>query len=161
MSIPIQFSFSGEAAIGFFSSLGRETRYPNSRGLKKGFEAMGLVYLQAMRRRFQRNSTGGGTWPRLAPSTVARKGHGRILVDSGRLFRSLTRGTRDCVFAVDKQGLTIGTMVPYYRYHHNKRRVFVKPDPQTRAVMKAKIDAALQAAVAKEVRAVRSFSKVA
>lgn len=63
----------------------------------------------------------GASWPPLAPSTVARKGHNTILLDTGRLKGSLTGGhgdaVRDVIDEGGRAGLTFGTRVPYSIYH--------------------------------------------
>jgi phage gpG-like protein len=66
-------------------------------------------------------------WAPLAPSTIARKGarsgiigpHSTILVDTGRLFESLTidDGTSDTVWITGDNFLTFGTSVPYSIFH--------------------------------------------
>lgn len=159
MSLPITFKFDGSAAVGLLLSVKRTMRAPNAPALKRGFEDAGTAYLQFLRRRFQRFSAGGGDWPKLKPETVRRKGgNTKILRDTDRLFHSLYRGSPDCIFVVDAKGLTFGTMVPYYRFHHRRRRVYVQPDPGTRALMKSKLDTAVYAAVREAVASVRSFS---
>lgn len=70
---------------------------------------------------------GGTAWVPLAPSTIARKGarsgiigpHTTILVDTGRLFESLTidDGTSDTVWITGDNFLTFGTSVPYSIFH--------------------------------------------
>ena len=63
----------------------------------------------------------GKKWADLAPSTIARKGHSKILIDSRRLVRSLTQKTDDAIRAPfqsgNMAGLVFGTAVPYAHYH--------------------------------------------
>lgn len=68
----------------------------------------------------------GGAWPPLAASTIRRKGHAAILVDTGALFRSLTaRGLRQSTGDAVREAiqtetgghLSFGTSVPYSVYH--------------------------------------------
>lgn len=64
-------------------------------------------------------------WPELAPSTVARKGHATILVETDRLKSSLTEkiaggvgdAVRDVVVLQDETDILFGTMVEYSGYH--------------------------------------------
>lgn len=58
---------------------------------------------------------GHGDWPPLAASTIERKGHGEILVETGELRSSLT----DPGMAMRKSAKTLeyGTNVDYARYH--------------------------------------------
>lgn len=70
---------------------------------------------------FDAADPGGNSWPPLAPSTVAAKGHSTILIDSGRLLASLTQPGPDAVRQVHGgQGsfeLVFGTAVPYSVFH--------------------------------------------
>jgi hypothetical protein len=67
----------------------------------------------------------GSKWPPLATSTIERKGHNTILVDTGRLVGSLNKGTgggdaiRETVdeFAGAGAGYSYGTAVPYSMFH--------------------------------------------
>lgn len=62
-------------------------------------------------------------WPPLAAATIARKGHDKILIESGRLKRSLTtRGSSDHIGEVFDRGLTFGTSVPYSMFHQRGTR---------------------------------------
>ncbi len=64
---------------------------------------------------------GGQRWQPLAESTVRRKGHPTILIDSGVLRTSITFKTIRALpdgFIVD-----LGTNVPYARYHQEGRGV--------------------------------------
>ncbi len=66
------------------------------------------------------SSPSGQRWPALAPSTIKRKGHNRILFESGRLEKSLTTKSGDAVRSVgeDGRGLLFGTSVPYSVFHN-------------------------------------------
>ena len=75
---------------------------------------------------FQSATDPGGTpWPPLAPSTITRKGHSTILVDTGRLRQSLrlkgNQSTGDAVREGIQSDLTsymtFGTVVEYGPYH--------------------------------------------
>jgi phage gpG-like protein len=73
------------------------------------------------------HTPGGEAWAPLAPSTIAMKGrrsgligpHSTILVDTGRLFESLTLedGTSDTIWITGDRFLTFGTDVPYAIFH--------------------------------------------
>lgn len=71
-----------------------------------------------------RNAVGpnGGAWAKLAPSTVAKKGHDLILVDTGALGRSLLHSNdSDAVVEVfdepGRAGFSRGTSVEYAGFH--------------------------------------------
>lgn len=71
----------------------------------------------------QREPNDGPAWKPLAPSTVKRKGHDTILVETGRLKGSLTDerhsdGIRE-IFdnGLGGAGLVFGTDVPYAHFH--------------------------------------------
>ena len=71
-------------------------------------------------------SPSGSSWEPLAPVTVARKGFSAILIDTGRLFESVTtpNGTRDTIWETSAAGsyLVFGTDVPYARFHQTGTR---------------------------------------
>lgn len=61
-------------------------------------------------------------WAPLAPSTVKKKGHATILVDTGKLQRSLTDAgaedaIRDIIAEPPQHGLVFGTSVEYAGFH--------------------------------------------
>jgi len=64
---------------------------------------------------------GGTAWPALEPSTIRRKGHDTILVDTGQLRASLTQklaagggdAIRDIAELQDETDIIFGTMVEY------------------------------------------------
>jgi len=61
---------------------------------------------------------GGEAWAPLKPSTIARKGHNRILFETGALKNSLiTPGGPGNVNEVFPRGLVYGTEVPYSIFH--------------------------------------------
>jgi phage gpG-like protein len=65
---------------------------------------------------------GGGSWKRLAPSTIERKGHDTILVDTGALKASVTEaGAPFQILDFDKEGLNFGTDRPWAFVHQYGR----------------------------------------
>lgn len=65
----------------------------------------------------------GASWPPLAPSTIKRKGHDRILVEHGDLQRSLeTVGGPNNIAATTGQGLLFGTSDPKAGFHQSGTR---------------------------------------
>lgn len=71
--------------------------------------------------RDQFESQGGhsGGWAGLAESTSRRKGHEVIMVNTRRLFRSLTQSGGDNVADVTPNQLTFGSRVFYGVYHQS------------------------------------------
>ena len=67
------------------------------------------------------HDSNGDAWPPLAPSTVKRKGHATILVDSGRMKASLVGQSgdsiRDVVSEGGSAGAVFGTDVEYAHFH--------------------------------------------
>jgi len=63
----------------------------------------------------------GKNWAPLSPKTIAKKGHSTILVDTERLWRSLTESTIDSICEVIDEGMnhgiSFGTSVPYSIFH--------------------------------------------
>jgi hypothetical protein len=80
------------------------------------FDAWGTIYRSAMRRRFVRLSRGGGEWPALKPSTIARRRHGK----GGRYKRgraALRRARRTGggkVAILRDTGTLLGALVPQF-----------------------------------------------
>lgn len=69
----------------------------------------------------------GVPWKPLAPSTVQRKGHSRILIDTTKMHRSLTSGgmssdgesVREIIEEGSNKGFSFGTSIPYAHYHQD------------------------------------------
>lgn len=63
----------------------------------------------------------GVPWKSLAYSTIKAKGHSTILVDTGKLYESLTTpsGTEDTVWMTGDTWLTFGTSLEYAHYHQD------------------------------------------
>jgi len=60
----------------------------------------------------------GGMWKPLAPSTVYKKGHSTILVDTGALRRSLTTPEAPYqILNIDNEGILFGTSRPWAYVH--------------------------------------------
>jgi len=61
---------------------------------------------------------GGGSWKRLADSTVAKKGHSQILVDTGDLQESVTRPDAQWqILDYTSNGFQFGTQRPWAFVH--------------------------------------------
>lgn len=61
---------------------------------------------------------GGGSWKRLKPDTVRRKGHATILVETGHLKASLTEaGHGDNIMEVTNTTMEFGTIDPIAQVH--------------------------------------------
>ena len=88
--------------------------------MSDAFEQVGDHLATAEQRQFA--SQGGyasGGWKELAESTVARKGHDRILVDSGDLRASLEARSAggDAIRVYEPSFLIFGSAVEYARFH--------------------------------------------
>ena len=98
-----------------------ETQY-NEADYSNQLDAFLPVLEEEHKKQFSaQSSPGGQPWPALAPSTVKRKGHDRILFESGRLEKSLTQKSGDAVRVVgeDGRGMLFGTSVPYSVFHND------------------------------------------
>lgn len=80
------------------------------RGLKTGTGVIGQAFnkwgdrmQKYLSTRFKVYSKGGGDWPPLASSTVKRKGHRTILVDSGLLRSAVNTRGAGSLFKIDKK----------------------------------------------------------
>jgi phage gpG-like protein len=93
---------------------------------QKTMESFLPVLTDSHKSRFEQQVNPAGTpWKPLAQSTVRRKGHDKILFETGRLKASLSRRTSDSVREVSPrgQGLLFGTTVPYSSFHDDGRGV--------------------------------------
>ena len=93
-----------------------------------------LDNLETLHDNYFQSETGPGPsrWPELAPSTIARKGHAEILVDTGRLQASLVGKTADSVREAFQENehawVHFGTDVEYSQYHdENAQRLPKRP----------------------------------
>lgn len=123
---------------------GDQALFAAFRGIEKAVEdqresitEIGEQGLGRIRRRFEQAGPG---WPRLAKSTEIKKarrigGPSRILVDSGRLLGSFSRGAGDNVNRVEALRGEFGSSVPYGIFHQEGRGV-----PQ-REIIKLESDA--------------------
>ena len=79
-----------------------------------------IDYLQRIEQvQFDSEGKFSGGWPELAPSTIAAKGHDRILYLTGELQESLTGGNGHSVRVVEPQTMAFGTTVPYAGVHQH------------------------------------------
>lgn len=58
----------------------------------------------------QQRDPWGAAWKPLAPATVRKKGHSRILIDTGRMLSSYS-------YRVEGDSVRFGPRVPYARFH--------------------------------------------
>jgi len=86
----------------------------------RGF--MPVLQQEEARQFSQQADAAGRAWPKLSPVTIARKGHDRILVETGRLRASLESQNGDSVRATSHRGLLFGTAVPYSIFHQTGGR---------------------------------------
>lgn len=89
----------------------------------EGFRAVRDVLENAARRQFgSAGRYGGVPWQRLADSTIARKGHARILRATDRLMNSLLqRAHPDHVEKIGPDTLRWGSSVEYGKFHQSRR----------------------------------------
>lgn len=66
-------------------------------------------------------------WKALHPFTKENKKGPKVMIESGRLMRSVTRRTRDSIYKADKRGLEIGSKLPYARIHQRGGKINVTP----------------------------------
>jgi phage gpG-like protein len=65
----------------------------------------------------------GNAWKPLAPSTIAKKGHDRILIETGALNNSLVlRNAEGAVREVTEDSIRFGTDIEYSQYHQQGAR---------------------------------------
>lgn len=89
--------FTVEVKIGGKFETLKKKVLENPQAMEPIFQQWARIFTAFIRRRFDRASRGDGTWPPLAPSTIARRRKGRkgtvrkvsILRDTGLMFRQL------------------------------------------------------------------------
>lgn len=104
----------------------------NSMGLrasnaKPAFDAIGHKILAIQKEQFSsqgRRSSGG--WRPLAPSTIKRKGHDVIFLDTGELMESWKYGDSLNIFRATDESINVGSRSEHGKWH--------QPDPQGRRV---------------------------
>lgn len=134
-----------------------------SQAIVKTLKQWKVRYLSFAQRRFDIFSKGGGDWPPLAPSTIARrKGKGigvAILRDTGTLFRALTplanmpgsfEEIKPEVFTItvgyggsdphpsSKKGTSIANIAMFHNFgmgHNPTRLIIAQPDENTKTLM--------------------------
>jgi len=95
----------------------------------RGISPLVVQNLQSTVRNHFLSQSGPGGWPPLAQSTIAKKGHSTILIETGRLLASLTGRSRDTILDVSRLRMRWGTRVPYAAFHEEgegvPRRAFM------------------------------------
>jgi phage gpG-like protein len=100
---------------------------------KPALDDVADYWRQREQRRF--TTAGDGTWQPLAESTVKRKGHARILFDTGRGMASLTRkGAPGSVARITGATLQFGTSIYYLRFAAKRRPLFNVTATDRRAI---------------------------
>lgn len=71
----------------------------------------GMTMLEGIRKAFDsgRNPKTGRAWKKNRPNTIASKGHGRILYDTGYMRRSLAKGKAGNIFRLSSKAVIVGT----------------------------------------------------
>lgn len=121
--------------LGAMGNLSRAIENQRESVTEIGSEGLGLI-----RKRFE---SGGPGWPRLALSTERKKarrigGPSRILVESGRLLGSFSKGTEGNVNRVEALRGEFGSSIPYGIFHQKgggrlPRREIVPADLEAQA----------------------------
>lgn len=135
---------------GLASAASRET-------MRRALEAGGTVLARAARLSWPEPGRRPVPWAPLAASTVRRKGHDKLLYDTGRLRDSITLGM------VTDRTATVGTDAPYSIYHQmgTKRmdaRPFIPADgqggltPQAAGEIKDVMEGVIRAAAQRRAR---------
>lgn len=81
------FNYRGRIVTSLRALLRRRGLVPEFR---EAFEEINKVYAKFLTTRYKKFSKGGGNWKKLAPSTIAKKGHNTILVDEGIMIKEFS-----------------------------------------------------------------------
>ena len=121
----------------------------NSADLSLGFRRAFSVLESRAEQQFDSEGAQTGGWPPLAPSTLARKTTGQMLVETGRLRDSLTSSSSgDAIREVGAVEAAYGTRTPYAHFHHQgtsrmPRRPLLFADEVTKRLVMAELQRAL------------------
>lgn len=107
--------------------------------MKKALEAGGTVLARAARLSWPEPARRPEPWAPLAASTVKRKGHDKLLYDTGKLRDSITLGD------VTDTRATVGTDAPYSIFHQlgtkkMSARPFIPVDSRGALELTAEVD---------------------
>ena len=147
MADSIQFSVKDMVSPALFKMISDGNR-------KKVLAAGGLVLARDTRLTWKESSRRPAPWPPLAEKTVRRKGHGKLLYDTGKLRDSIRMDPPTANEA------KVGTDAPYAIYHQKgtgkmPARPFIpvspegKLTPQTERACGAAMEAAIRASLPK------------
>lgn len=133
-----------------------QLRRGQSGPIREMYDGWGIVYLDFVRRRFVKQSSGGGDWEPLSAATISRRRKGKsraggstkILRDTGTLLGALSVGKPGNLFKHEAIGIRVGfdegqrsseygVSIGELAKWHNlgmgvpQRAILVRPDPQT------------------------------
>lgn len=139
----------------------------NAEDMTPAFEAISDDFRVIERRQFDSEGAyASGGWAPLKPSTVARRGgraHPILRTPGdagGRLRRSLTtKGARDAVRDITADSMTVGTRVPYAKYHQRGTKNMAQRRPvELTAADRARWVKVIQAHLVAAERAARAVA---
>lgn len=131
----------------------------------KAYEEWGRIYLKFSRKRYTKQAAGGGEWASLKPSYAKKKGHGRILVDTNSLRRSIDPARKSLIHTLPagkgvevrlgsnrmhSSGLSFSTLGSFHQHgYHGKtgypaREIYVQPDPAATQEMVEAMEKAIE-----------------
>lgn len=97
-----------------------EQKEHRAASVMRGISPLLIAYLrQGIAEHFATESGPDGPWQELAESTIARKGHSRILYETGRLLAGLIGPTADSIVEVRRMSLVFG--IDLYRAFKHER----------------------------------------
>ena len=106
------------------------------------WKAVRTEFYKIMKEQFSSEGSAGrsGRWKSLSPKYKAIKdrkyGVLPILQRTKRTYQSLTRQGADTVVEEDAQAMSVGTKVPYAKYHQETRPIISLTDAQEKQLMK-------------------------
>lgn len=153
---------------------------------RETYRRWGEIYRGFLQLRFSRLSRGGGEWPPLAPRTIARKGHSRILFDTNTLYEALNprltnrpgQYQRNIPYGIHvsirggshpKAKVSIGDLARFHQQgagNNPKRTIIVGPTDTVNSMLRHAMSVAMESKVKREnsitarlTRFVRSFGR--
>lgn len=126
--IKLQFQVAGDVQL----SRGIERFADDVKDLRKPFKEIAASFKKIEEKQFgSQGGYGSGGWAALRESTIARKERGgypmTIMVRSGALRDSLTKGASGAIVEIHPLDLTLGTGLPHAIFHQKGIGVVARP----------------------------------
>lgn len=150
----------------FQDALNKDLRFKSNGPIRQALRAWAGIYGSWLRTRYRRlsRSKGGGAWPALAKSTIKKKGHSLILIETGLMLKELSvdferkpAKRKDIALGVKvltfegspsyDNGKSVSDVAGYHQKgagHLPKREIVVDPPPHILRKMAKRLEKAIK-----------------